>query len=524
MRRAVLCLALLLGACIVDRKENEGVAFLRVELVDPAPEARGTPDEPLPLPRGQLTLTVDVTALDRDGVPMDCEDGRRCFNGEVSFLVSPGWIPVDNPIKSPDYAKTIPALRGMFKRKLENGRIQGVQIPVRGAYSTTSVWAEQWSDDSGAPVTYVAGTSEPLYFDYPTLQDLQYDPATMRPNCGNDCNNSSSPLVDNFVRTQLSRYLVTGITAEGFFVTDLNEVTAPAIGTYPGRFNSLFVFNFSYPDDLGVGDFVTRIMGTVQEFTGDTQVTFPTWEKEVPREAFPDDIEKPCTLGEQCPVGFSCDGAPDQDDGRRCMPNGRCRIDDDCSDGFTCQSGSCRLNPVAITAAICEASSNTQKTLCGDNTRNIHLESLESDRVEVVGLMPTEFVNCDFNGDGDVPNQRFVSGAEVCDAECQCKRECIARDGCSELSALNVYGQYIVTLPATKLKLNVITRDANPDVRPTERAGDALRHGGVKVRVRGNLRQSLPARPRWAIVAGEHADFCCLETETERCGEIPLCL
>ena len=47
----------------------------------------------------------------------------------------------------------------------------------------------------------------------------------------------------------------------------------------PGKFDSLFVYTYSAPTNLYVGDHLLTLTGSVQEFSGDTQLDFPAWLK-----------------------------------------------------------------------------------------------------------------------------------------------------------------------------------------------------------------------------------------------------
>lgn len=517
MRRlALLAVLALTSACILERRTSEGLAFLEVRLVSPGPDERGTPEAPLPMPRGNREVILSITAIDRDGEVMDCLEGRRCFQGGVALDVTPGMLPKPNPYNERS-RPFLPHARGEYIVPVVNGRAENVRVTIRGAFGMTNLWAEEWpvTREDGLPTDsrYVAGVSEPIWFTEPSLQDLQFDPDVMSLDCTDRraCDNTASPLIGNFVGTRPSRYLVTGITNDGFFATDLGNATAPAIEPYPGRFNAIFLYNFSYPQDLMVGDVVTRLYGTVQEFTGHTQLVFPQWEKEPWSVTREEPLERACTEDADCPVNFTC---PDASSGPR-----RCRLTARPIDGDLCAIGMVSEN--AYQSA----------NLCGESASNIHLESLESGWVELpLAYMPTRFRNCDLDGDGDVPNRvPDGEGGVFCNAECQCKVECSEEDGCSELSALLTYGQYAVTIDGPrKMKINVVTRDSTPEVvpfavDPEDPDGRRLLHGNVKIRVRGNLRQTLPARPRWMILSTEPGEFCCREEDPGRCGAIPPC-
>ncbi|SVD93454.1 uncharacterized protein METZ01_LOCUS446308, partial [marine metagenome] len=68
--------------------------------------------------------------------------------------------------------------------------------------------------------------------------------------------------------------VVTGIGNEGFYLSDVNA-NAMATG-----FNHLYVFNFNYPDNLEVGDVVTKLRGSPVEFAGSTQIGNPVWDRD----------------------------------------------------------------------------------------------------------------------------------------------------------------------------------------------------------------------------------------------------
>ena len=74
--------------------------------------------------------------------------------------------------------------------------------------------------------------------------------------------------------------VVTTVTNDGFYVTDQSDP--------PGSFNSMFVFSFSRPDDLVVGDRLSKLAGIVSEFLGFTELQFPTWTVESSGNATPE--------------------------------------------------------------------------------------------------------------------------------------------------------------------------------------------------------------------------------------------
>ena len=261
---------------------------------------------------------------------------------------------------------------------------------------------------------------------------------------------ATSPLVNSFLEIRRGDLVVTGIEAAGFFVTDIAE---PA-SQYAGNFASIYVYNYSYPDGLQVGDHLESITGTVQEFSGATQLTFPSWVRK--------------------------EGPPRTED----LPP-----------------------PTLITTQTCGAPAGGDNALlCGYDTTNLDMESLEGGLVKVENVRaPTKWVDCDLNQDGYVSNfdASCTPGDErtVC-KELYCKSACNIDPGCTELSSYRAYGQWAVAMnDGAGPKINVLTQEGYPELDPT-----AEENSGVSLDVTGNLRQALAARPRWIIVARSSED------------------
>lgn len=378
----------------------------------------GTKDQRLPFPETPVPADVTVTALLNTG---GIDTG---FNGKVKVFAAPGHVQTADG--RPNVTVT-----------LKDGKGTG-SLDMAGIYGDTFVCMSDEDRPNGS--TYSAGCSNALYFEMPTLRQIQQT-----------TDSTVGPLDGDFLQVSKGDLIVTGIFSDGFYITDLAE---PPISGMPGNFASIYIYSYSYPDDLQIGDRLDSVIGTVQEFTGDTQITFPSWvRKDVP------------TNTADLPT------------------------------------------PVEITPAIC-AASGTGDTglLCGHSTSNLALESLESAVVIVKNVKtPTRWVNCDLNEDGTVLNYDPTCTANDPRISCQeiaCNTDCNKDLTCSELSSYKNYGQWAVSMAGgAGPKINVITRDGDPQLDPTLPANQ-----GILLDVTGNLRQSLPARPRWIVVARTGGD------------------
>ena len=87
---------------------------------------------------------------------------------------------------------------------------------------------------------------------------------------------------------QPMKLVVTGTDPSGFFVTDVTACRIPEMrsgtsimlepsGYFPGTYGSMFVYNYNYPEGLDRGDLLWTLSGSVTEFSGATQMTFPAW-------------------------------------------------------------------------------------------------------------------------------------------------------------------------------------------------------------------------------------------------------
>ncbi|QSQ27803.1 hypothetical protein JY651_24150 [Pyxidicoccus parkwayensis] len=432
-------------------------------------EVRGTEECRYVIPRAPVDIDVDVTAIDVKGQPMES------FNGPVSFRVVPG-----NLTGAYSYRWT----------KLTNGKGSGT-VRASQLYGELHVWVEDeppevdYSQGQVAagdlpeePPTrsYATGLSKSQFFEEPTLATVQTPQngdqltaysgtymrigrnpesgSVLRQNCEAGDPNNNEPVT----------LLVTGMDPGGFFVTDLtacrvkegiqggNTQTAEPDGYYPGRFNSIYIYNYSFPEGIDPGDLLWTVAGSVQEFTATTQLTFPSWS-----------VREHVRLLPQAEWDKYLKLAP----------------------------------PVEINGRRCGYSSTLYITdpLCGYSYGNYKMESLESSLVKVRRVrFPEMFQSCDANGNGTVPffcpnPSAGTWGACGTDTpgdpdvpERQCNIDCTLGIGqfagklCAEKNTYDSFGQFVVEMNpsgaaeagldasvAGRVQSIVATVDGNPD-------------------------------------------------------------
>jgi hypothetical protein len=138
------------------------------------------------------------------------------------------------------------------------------------------------NDDAEEGGTFSEGVSTPIYFKLPRIADirgLKCEPALGCSGNGSTPYPREQILVDTGFREATNNFafdtVVTRISADGFYVTDLGDRR----GTPPGTagFNSIFAFNFNAPPRMRTCDRLKTYGGTANEFFGFTQMSYPTW-------------------------------------------------------------------------------------------------------------------------------------------------------------------------------------------------------------------------------------------------------
>ena len=450
-----------------------------------------------------VRLQVWAEALDRLGTFMPT------FAGGVNISIRPG--------------KLVGEGLGGTTLDFRAGVSQLLSLEIIHSHGQARIWVEDCGT-AEAVGSFATGVSEPLWFSGPTLTQIQRtqdnttsplvpsrpDPCSIAADQrygiatdedgtaryigpiydgeGKLLDDAGPPLLGQFLIVERGELVVTALDNSGFFVTDIAPID-PRDG-----FNHIYVFNFNYPDGLIVGDRLTRLRGSPIEFTGTTQLQQPSWER-APR------------------------------DPAASMPA-----------------------PVHIPAALYASSIRTY----GQNrSEQLALERLESALVCMDNLAPArrfridlpqfaleQSSNCDVTNSGGVNRGgTFVGNAPIGEldispelaAACQltgyipanpaeycCERACFIDFGCTEQSSFIVYGQWAAevygrydsaddpTAPSTPIKIAITTRDAAPDFDPLAfGAQQAAKPIGERstLKVVGNLRHVLAARPVWVLIA-----------------------
>lgn len=236
---AVACV--LFAACMTTHpaEDRSGPLTLDVSFTE-APDGLDL-DAPAPFSGDPIRYEVRVEVLGHDRQILESFDGALAVKATPGVLLSPE-------------AGVVEPRGGVWTGTVEVARPYG---EVR-----------LWFADEGTPAepgSFATGVSPALHIDRPTITDLQTSDSTTE----SYFERQYVPL-KGWDGTPTQRDLVvTTVSNDGFYVTDR---TSP-----PGSYNSLFVFSFSRPDGIRVGDRIAELSGIVSEFLGYTELTFPTW-------------------------------------------------------------------------------------------------------------------------------------------------------------------------------------------------------------------------------------------------------
>jgi hypothetical protein len=222
--------------CKVELQRDQDTLPLsfKVEIREPTGEV----DAPLPYSTAPQSYTLDIQAVDFNGEKADW------FDGEVYLDVAPrGRLAKGQP-------RTV---------MIKNGRAEGVVVAVEKVHGASNLWVEDRGTDD-KPGSYATGLSPTLNVENPTLREISETD-----------NVAGSALRGDFVRVNTAnrRLVATGIAVDGFYLTDLDEPTA--------AFNAIFAHTHSRPNGVQAGDLIVDIIGTVDEFYGFTELSFPTY-------------------------------------------------------------------------------------------------------------------------------------------------------------------------------------------------------------------------------------------------------
>lgn len=370
-------------------------------------------------------------------------DNGQCYTNSTCHDIIIGAYAVDNfgneytDFNGKVAIKAVPGEVNVAELEVRNGKIgtwtkdaegkltlvSGVPISIRYNYGITKLWIEDTLEsfsldgqDHKHTPTLATAVSQAFYFEPLSIQTLQYN---------SDLPAGPSPLIYQYADIagrEGHNLVVTNVVATGFYVTDLDAK----------EYDSLFVFSFSQPSRVDIGDRVCELQGGVAEFTGMTQLQFPSWGIQ---------NKERSTAQDQDPA------PEDGDDG-----SGTCK------DKVTGQTRPCTMEEIALMAEIVDCSPNyaagpikdhdqrkafgklplpeprviTPAILTKDNRAS--LEKLEASVVTIENIrLSSYFIDCDDNG-----NSRIESGT----AEADCRTVCNADLTCTELSNLRSYDQW----------------------------------------------------------------------------------
>jgi hypothetical protein len=140
------------------------------------------------------------------------------------------------------------------------------------------------NDDSETGGEYIVGASPDIVFENPRIEDVQGGA-------------SVSPLSGQAVTISAGTLIITRISSEGFYVTDITPRNPG------GGYNSIYAFNFNTPWGMRECDQISMVDGIVGEFLGFTELSYPAWQVmnadarvEVPQSPADCPIPEPLTL------------------------------------------------------------------------------------------------------------------------------------------------------------------------------------------------------------------------------------
>jgi len=378
-----------------------------------------------------MAFTATVRALRADG------SVDTSFTGTVALsLIPSGLFSDENPV--------LPNGRRVEMVALVNGEAMDVGLEFTRAFGEITLVVEDFGytkadnvldaacldlfptpgcfavDDDDLEIgTGAAGVSAPVFFENPTIYDIQYTDVENVLDFGGypsplfrfrvtvDANSRDDvPTLADCVDGQGQQrelMVVTALTVDGFNVTDVCNADGTA-------FASVYMYNFHTPDDLIRGDCLLELTGTVEEFQGFTEMKNPFWV-----------------------------------------------VDVDPNDPETARCTDLIPTPTELTASM----------LADDHV----MEGLESGIVTISNATTaSEFRSCDLNGNGAIGNSD----------EWDCSSDCGDEIDCVVLESYQTYFQWSVNKDGQEL--NVVTRgviDFDPeqslDVQITRLTG-TLRH------------------------------------------------
>ena len=300
-------------------------------------------------------------------------------------------------------------------------------------------FANDENEDTGS---FAAGVSGPVFYELPSVVDIQGEGST-----------TPYPLEGMQVNTAGTHtVIVTRVSSDGFYITDISDQDK--------GFNHLFAFNFNTPPGMRVCDKVVYLSGTISEFFGFTELSFPSYKLVYPREGI--DV---CQIPEPAVLGPSIIANATE---MEKLESGLVRIR-----GYTIASKFGPSNPEYVAIA---------PDLGGGYSFTFGPDAS----------------NCDFNGDGQVDFESDLEGG--------CGNQCSDDPECSEWISFAARGNFKVRNKAegTVIQINLGTV---PLFNPLEHKGELL------LSVTGTLRNFSGGSLNWTLETRCPDDLVCIQTD-----------
>lgn len=254
-------------------------------------------------------------------------------------------------------------------------------------------FADDDTEDGGS---FAAGVSSPVHYALPRIVDVQSG-GTETP----------YPFEGIQIATADPQYvIVTRVASDGFYVTD---VRGPE-----GASNSLFAFNFNTPPGMRTCDRLSYLSGTMSEFFGFTELSFPSYDVIVSKKECESDADCVDEIGD-------CNTNTKRCDKCRSMPDA------------TLLDGTIMANPLQMEALESALVRVDDVTIAANFGPKNPPKSIMCDFGWCFG---PEASNCDLNADGQIDFEN--------PDESSCSNTCSDSADCSEWTGFSARGNYKV--------------------------------------------------------------------------------
>ncbi len=198
-------------------------------------------------------LRITGTALDRNADPYP-------YTGPVAVTMQPGKVRrVEGGKTQINSGDTDRGGVTIWYGEAVDGQID-LEVSVANGFGPTRVWVTATPEDDASGGSYATGVTGAFNIALPTIAQVQREDSHI----GNEMEKEHVVF-----RTSDRQVVVTGTTTNGFWVTDIDNVA---------DYGSMFVYSFSKPEGVSVGERVTLLSGGVSEHIGVTQLSWPSYE------------------------------------------------------------------------------------------------------------------------------------------------------------------------------------------------------------------------------------------------------